>query len=63
MGEVKSQTGMPIYVPSRESEMIAARREQAKSIGVSPDLAEDVLRRVIRLRIIHSVSILACRFR
>jgi len=48
VGEVKSQTGMPIYVPSRESEMIAARREQATSIGLSPDLAEDVLRRVIR---------------
>jgi len=48
VGEVKSQTGMPIYVPSRESQMIAARREQASSIGLSPDLAEDVLRRVIR---------------
>ncbi|AEP29351.1 bifunctional chorismate mutase/prephenate dehydrogenase [Brumicola nitratireducens] len=48
VGEVKSQTGMPIYVPTRESEMIAARREQASSIGLSPDLAEDVLRRVIR---------------
>ncbi len=48
VGEVKSQTGMPIYVPTRESEMIAARREQAASIGLSPDLAEDVLRRVIR---------------
>ena len=48
VGEVKSQTGMPIYVPTRESEMIAARREQAKSIGLSPDLAEDVLRRIIR---------------
>jgi len=48
VGEVKSQTGMPIYVPRRESEMIAARRQQAKSIGLSPDLAEDVLRRVIR---------------
>jgi chorismate mutase/prephenate dehydrogenase len=48
VGEVKSQTGMPIYVPSRESQMIAARREQASAIGLSPDLAEDVLRRVIR---------------
>lgn len=48
VGDVKSQTGMPIYVPSRESEMIAARRQQAESIGLSPDLAEDVLRRVIR---------------
>jgi chorismate mutase/prephenate dehydrogenase len=48
VGDVKSQTGMPIYVPSRESEMIAKRREQAESIGLSPDLAEDVLRRIIR---------------
>ena len=48
VGEVKTLTGMPIYVPSREAEMIAARRAQAESIGLSPDLAEDVLRRVIR---------------
>jgi chorismate mutase/prephenate dehydrogenase len=48
VGDVKSQTGMPIYVPSREAEMIAKRRRQAESIGLSPDLAEDVLRRIIR---------------
>ncbi|MFT5899251.1 MAG: chorismate mutase/prephenate dehydrogenase [Glaciecola sp.] len=48
VGEVKSQTGMPIYVPSRESEMIAVRRHQAESIGLSADLAEDVIRRIIR---------------
>lgn len=48
VGDVKSQTGMPIYVPSRESELIEARRAQAESIGLSPDLAEDILRRIIR---------------
>lgn len=48
VGEVKSQTGMPIYVPSRESEMIEVRRQQAESIGLSADLAEDVIRRIIR---------------
>lgn len=48
VGELKSQTGMPIYVPSREAEMIAARRQEAEQKSVSADLVEDVLRRVIR---------------
>ncbi|MBF7073245.1 bifunctional chorismate mutase/prephenate dehydrogenase [Glaciecola sp. MH2013] len=48
VGEVKSTTGMPIYVPSREAEMIKARRAKAEGLGLSPDLVEDVLRRIIR---------------
>jgi chorismate mutase/prephenate dehydrogenase len=48
VGEVKSTTGMPIYVPSREAEMIAKRRSLAEASDLSPDLVEDVLRRVIR---------------
>jgi chorismate mutase/prephenate dehydrogenase len=48
VGEVKTLTGMPIYVPSRETELIAARRQEAELVGLSPDLAEDVLRRIIR---------------
>lgn len=48
VGEIKSQLGDPLYVPHRESALISARREQATQLGVSPDLAEDVLRRVMR---------------
>ncbi|MGO2337413.1 bifunctional chorismate mutase/prephenate dehydrogenase [Providencia sp.] len=48
VGEVKSQHGLPIYVPERESSMLAARRFDAERIGVPPDLIEDVLRRIMR---------------
>lgn len=48
VGEIKSQLGDPLYVPHRESALISARREQATQLGVNPDLAEDVLRRVMR---------------
>ncbi|WP_227541513.1 chorismate mutase [Klebsiella pneumoniae] len=34
VGEVKSQ-GLPIYVPERESAMLASRREEA-ALGVPP---------------------------
>jgi chorismate mutase/prephenate dehydrogenase len=47
VGEVKSQYGLPIYVPEREAAMLASRREEA-ALGVPPDLIEDVLRRVMR---------------
>ncbi len=48
VGEVKSRYGLPIYVPERESAMLASRRAEAESLGVPPDLIEDVLRRVMR---------------
>ncbi|WP_414164556.1 bifunctional chorismate mutase/prephenate dehydrogenase [Superficieibacter sp. BNK-5] len=48
VGEVKSQFGLPIYVPERESSMLASRRKEAETLGVPPDLIEDVLRRVMR---------------
>lgn len=48
VGEYKSQTGMPIYVPEREAELIAKRRAQAESVGVPPGLIEDLLRRIMR---------------
>ena len=48
VGEVKSKYGLPIYVPEREASMLASRRKEAQSLGVSPDLIEDVLRRVMR---------------
>ena len=48
VGQVKSQTGDPIYVPRREAQLIAAKRALAENQGVSPDLVEDILRRIIR---------------
>ncbi|UAA40128.1 bifunctional chorismate mutase/prephenate dehydrogenase [Paraneptunicella aestuarii] len=48
VGKYKSQVGLPIYVPSREAELLAKRRQQAEDKGVSADLIEDVLRRIIR---------------
>lgn len=48
VGQYKSQTGMPIYVPSRETELLTKRRQQAEERGISGQLVEDVLRRVMR---------------
>ncbi len=48
VGEYKSQTGMPIYVPSREAELIKKRRSEAQQKGVPPALVEDLLRRIMR---------------
>lgn len=48
VGEVKSEHGMPIYAPEREASMLASRREEAQKKGISPDLIEDILRRIMR---------------
>ncbi|KAB8308241.1 bifunctional chorismate mutase/prephenate dehydrogenase [Erwinia endophytica] len=48
VGEVKSRYGLPIYVPEREASLLASRRKEAESLGVPPELIDDVLRRVMR---------------
>lgn len=48
VGEVKSLHGLPVYVPERESSMLAARRAEAERMDIPPDLIEDILRRVMR---------------
>ncbi|MGF1848274.1 bifunctional chorismate mutase/prephenate dehydrogenase [Vibrio lentus] len=48
VGEVKSEHGLPIYVPEREAAMLASRRQEAERIGVPPQLIEDILRRTMR---------------
>lgn len=48
VGEVKNRHGLPIYAPDREASMLASRRNEAQKMGISPDLIEDVLRRVMR---------------
>ena len=48
VGEVKSEHGLPIYVPEREAAMLASRRAEAEALGVPPQLIEDILRRTMR---------------
>lgn len=48
VGDVKRPLKQPLYVPEREHAMITARRRYAEAQQVSPDLVEDVLRRIIR---------------
>ena len=48
VGEVKQQHGLPIYVPQREIEMLQRKREVAEQLRLSPDLIEDILRRIMR---------------
>jgi chorismate mutase/prephenate dehydrogenase len=48
VGALKSQVGMPIYAPEREAILIDKRRQQAQQAGVSADLIEDILRRIMR---------------
>lgn len=48
VGKIKQQFALPVYVPEREQALLAARREQAQVLGVSADLTEDVLRRIMR---------------
>lgn len=48
VGGVKHRHGLPVYVPERESQMLAARRLEAEKMGISGDLIEDILRRIMR---------------
>ena len=48
VGALKSTAGMPIYAPEREAKLFELRRKQAVDAGISADLIEDVLRRLIR---------------
>jgi len=48
VGAVKHAAGVPIYAPQREATMLAKRRDEAKNMNVSPQLIEDILRRLMR---------------
>jgi len=48
VGELKSTEGMPIFAPEREATLISKRRAEAEKAGLSGDLIEDVLRRLMR---------------
>ncbi|NQZ06141.1 MAG: bifunctional chorismate mutase/prephenate dehydrogenase [Algicola sp.] len=48
VGLYKTIKGVPVYVPARENELLAKRKKQAEALGVSPELVEDLLRRIMR---------------
>ncbi len=48
VGDYKRARGLPVYVPQRESELIANRRREASAKLVPPQLIEDILRRIMR---------------
>lgn len=48
VGDIKNRTGLFIYAPEREEIIISCRRKEAKKLGISPDLVEDLLRRIMR---------------
>jgi len=48
VGRLKAKLDLPLYVPSREAEIIENKRKLAESHGISADLVEDVIRRIMR---------------
>ncbi len=48
IGKLKNIHGLPIYIAKREAKILKARRKEAKMLGVSPDLIDDLLRRIMR---------------
>ncbi|WP_163936696.1 bifunctional chorismate mutase/prephenate dehydrogenase [Paraferrimonas sp. SM1919] len=48
VGGVKHKAGVPIYAPKREAAMLAKRRSEAEGLDISPQLIEDILRRLMR---------------
>lgn len=48
VGEIKSHFGLFIYAPEREKTIVSCRRQEAITLGLSPDLVEDLLRRIMR---------------
>ncbi len=48
VGEVKNKYGLPIYVPEREQSLLQSRRKDAEALGISANLIEDILRRIMR---------------
>lgn len=48
VGLLKSEVGMPIFAPEREANLLKVRRQQATDAGLSPELIEDILRRLMQ---------------
>jgi chorismate mutase / prephenate dehydrogenase len=48
VGRLKAKLNLPLYVPTREAEIISHKRQLAKQKRISEDLIEDVIRRIMR---------------
>jgi len=48
VGILKATLDLPLYVPEREKALISKNRELAQQSDISPDLVEDVIRRIMR---------------
>jgi chorismate mutase/prephenate dehydrogenase len=60
IGAIKQQIGASLHAPEREAQLVAARRQEAISQNVSPDLVEDILRRMMREAYQNQQAKLAC---
>ncbi|HBW96738.1 MAG TPA: chorismate mutase, partial [Pseudoalteromonas sp.] len=60
IGAIKQQNGAPLHAPEREAALLAARRDEAIKQGVSPELVEDILRRMMREAYQNQQAKLAC---
>ncbi|KPZ62576.1 bifunctional chorismate mutase/prephenate dehydrogenase [Pseudoalteromonas sp. P1-7a] len=60
IGAIKQQSGAPLHAPEREAALLAARRDEAIKQGVSPELVEDILRRMMREAYQNQQAKLAC---
>ncbi len=48
VGLLKREAGIPIFAPEREASLLTVRRQQAIEVGLSPELIEDILRRLMQ---------------
>lgn len=48
VGEIKQEAGIPVCDPLREQQMVKSLRQKALQKSVSPDLIEDIIRRLMR---------------
>lgn len=48
VGKVKRESGIPVYHPAREENLITGRRAEAQKLGLDPALVEDLFRAILR---------------
>ncbi|TAL17946.1 bifunctional chorismate mutase/prephenate dehydrogenase [bacterium] len=48
VAEVKKAQNLPVYHPAREEDLITSRRRKAGELGLSPDMAEEIFRTILR---------------
>jgi chorismate mutase/prephenate dehydrogenase len=48
VAEVKKARNLPVYHPAREEDLITSRRRKAGELGLSPNMAEEIFRTILR---------------